>query len=84
MLIVVLQKKLFKRRFKTCLERACGKTLFSENIGCGKIILPRKNSVTDYELRENPSKHFLFFFRIRVINYFRRRHLQRLQPCKCL
>ena len=62
MLIVVLQKKLFKRRFKTCLERACGKTLFSENIGCGKIILPRKNSVTDYELRENPSKHFLFFF----------------------
>ena len=42
--IVVLQKKLFKRCFKIFLDSTCGKALFSENVGCGKITLPKKDT----------------------------------------
>lgn len=61
MLIVVSQKKFFKRYFKIFLKSSCGKDPFSENLGCGKIILPRKKSVTYHEIRKNPSKVFLYF-----------------------
>ena len=47
-------KEAFKKMFKIFLESTSGKALFSENIGRGEITLPRKKSVTDYKLRENP------------------------------